>query len=330
VELQDTLPDYVVFGTASASQGTCTHSATEELADGGIVNCNLGRMIAGSQVTVTINVTPRPPAIGKLTNTASVQAHEQDGNPANNEVQVSSVVEEYRGLSLNKSAAPDTPSLKQPFTYTLTLLNCNSENDPLATNVVVTDTLPAGLDFVAVQTDRGTCEEQDRMVRCAIGTLGTCGHITQTAQIAIQVVPNFAIDVVNTAWASSDQTEKPGISDTYTVTVDGPKALMIAPGTLAITVTGNTSMTLDILSQVRHREGQSVHITDASEPAHGTVTINDDGTVTYTPDEGYVGSDSFEVTVTDEDGNSTRVRVEVEVVGQTTGMHWVYLATVLK
>jgi VCBS repeat-containing protein len=143
-------------------------------------------------------------------------------------------------------------------------------------------------------------------------------------------VPNFAIDVVNTAWASSDQTEKPGISDTYTVTVDGPKALMIAPGTLAITVTGNTSMTLDILSQVRHREGQSVHITDASEPAHGTVTINDDGTVTYTPDEGYVGSDSFEVTVTDEDGNSTRVRVEVEVVGQTTGMHWVYLATVLK
>jgi len=49
----------------------------------------------------------------------------------------------------------------------------------------------------------------------------------------------------------------------------------------------------------------------AVAPAHGTVTVGGDGTVTYVPDANYSGGDSFEVVVTDPDGGETRVVVTV-------------------
>ena len=39
--------------------------------------------------------------------------------------------------------------------------------------------------------------------------------------------------------------------------------------------------------------------TITAAPAHGSVQINTDGTYTYTPDEGYIGTDSFTVSVND-------------------------------
>ena len=38
-------------------------------------------------------------------------------------------------------------------------------------------------------------------------------------------------------------------------------------------------------------------------PAHGSITFLGDGTVTYTPDANYVGSDTFSYTVETDDGN---------------------------
>ncbi len=53
--------------------------------------------------------------------------------------------------------------------------------------------------------------------------------------------------------------------------------------------------------------------TKASDPSNGTVTVNADGTWTYTPNTNYVGSDSFTVTVTDEHGDTTVSTVNVTV-----------------
>jgi hypothetical protein len=42
-----------------------------------------------------------------------------------------------------------------------------------------------------------------------------------------------------------------------------------------------------------------------SNPGDGTATVNGDGTVTYTPDTGFVGTDSFSYTVRDQAGNES-------------------------
>ncbi|WP_052676009.1 collagen binding domain-containing protein [Paenibacillus sp. IHBB 10380] len=51
----------------------------------------------------------------------------------------------------------------------------------------------------------------------------------------------------------------------------------------------------------------------SKEPKHGTVSVNPNGSWVYTPDEGYVGKDSFTIIVTDQDGNEEEVLVEVDV-----------------
>ena len=48
-------------------------------------------------------------------------------------------------------------------------------------------------------------------------------------------------------------------------------------------------------------------------PTHGSVTVNEDGTYTYTPDANYNGSDSFTVTVSDGNGGTDIVTVDVTV-----------------
>jgi Bacterial Ig domain len=48
-------------------------------------------------------------------------------------------------------------------------------------------------------------------------------------------------------------------------------------------------------------DGDTLTVTAVTQPANGTVVINDDGTLTYTPDEGFVGDDTFSHTVSDEE-----------------------------
>ena len=69
VSVSDTLPAGVTFGTATASQGTCTELL-------GAVTCDLGSIASGGDATVTITVTPT--AAGTLQNTASVSSTTPD------------------------------------------------------------------------------------------------------------------------------------------------------------------------------------------------------------------------------------------------------------
>jgi PKD repeat protein/DNA/RNA endonuclease G (NUC1) len=71
---------------------------------------------------------------------------------------------------------------------------------------------------------------------------------------------------------------------------------------------------IDILANDTDDDGtitpESVQI--QTEPTKGTVTVNNDGTVTYTPSDRFIGEDSFTYTVQDSDGQSSEP-AEVEV-----------------
>ena len=51
----------------------------------------------------------------------------------------------------------------------------------------------------------------------------------------------------------------------------------------------------------------------ATAPAHGTATVNADGTITYTPAANYHGADSFSYTIGDGNGGSATATVSVTV-----------------
>ncbi|WP_146154560.1 Ig-like domain-containing protein, partial [Chitinophaga ginsengisoli] len=60
-------------------------------------------------------------------------------------------------------------------------------------------------------------------------------------------------------------------------------------------------------------DGDALTFTKATDPAHGSVVVNADGTYTYTPAAGYTGPDSFTITISDGKGGTTTVTVNITV-----------------
>ena len=58
-----------------------------------------------------------------------------------------------------------------------------------------------------------------------------------------------------------------------------------------------------------------------SNPSHGTVTVNPDGTFVYVPTPGYSGTDSFTYRITDADGDTSTATVTITVGGMASGEH---------
>ncbi|MDH5580283.1 MAG: Ig-like domain-containing protein, partial [Bdellovibrionales bacterium] len=61
----------------------------------------------------------------------------------------------------------------------------------------------------------------------------------------------------------------------------------------------NTSRALTILDNDSDPEKTALQVLSATNPSHGTVTVNTDGTITYTPDQDFKGQDSFSYTISD-------------------------------
>ncbi len=60
-------------------------------------------------------------------------------------------------------------------------------------------------------------------------------------------------------------------------------------------------------------DGDPLIFTKSTDPAHGKVVVNSDGTYTYTPNLNYNGSDSFTVTVSDGKGGITTITVNITI-----------------
>ena len=60
-------------------------------------------------------------------------------------------------------------------------------------------------------------------------------------------------------------------------------------------------------------DGDVLTFTKATDPAHGSVVVNMDGTYTYTPAAGYIGTDNFTITISDGQGGTTTVTVDITV-----------------
>ncbi len=83
------------------------------------------------------------------------------------------------------------------------------------------------------------------------------------------------------------------------------------PTTEAVAVTTGVDAAVDV-DLASHIDGVDSAVTATSDPAHGTVELDDD-VATYTPDDGYTGTDSFTYTVTDDLGQTATGTVTVTV-----------------
>ncbi|MCC6075851.1 Ig-like domain-containing protein, partial [Pseudomonas sp. GCM10022188] len=104
----------------------------------------------------------------------------------------------------------------------------------------------------------------------------------------------------------TDAASGESLTRTVTVTVT-PAADLVAVNDTA-TTTEDTPVNGDVSGNDSTSSGGALGFAKASDPAHGSVVVNSDGTYTYTPDANWSGSDSFDYTVTDADSGESLTR----------------------
>jgi hypothetical protein len=105
------------------------------------------------------------------------------------------------------------------------------------------------------------------------------------------------------------------LSNAATVSLDFNAPPVAADDT--VEVFKNTATVIDVLANDTDVDGALVPgtVAIATTPAHGTLKVNADGTVTYTPTSGYLGADAFTYTVRDNDGaTSNAATVDISVI----------------
>ncbi len=167
--MTDTLP----AGVTLVSTAGCAEDGS------GVPTCSLGTVAAGGMASFTISVDIDPSTRGTVTNTASVAASSNDPNPSNNSAAEGTTIDALVDLMLTKEAAPEPLPSGEDLVYTLTVFN---DGPSEATNVVVTDTLPAGVTLISTS---GCAEDPSGVPTCSLGSVapGTSSQYTITVSV---------------------------------------------------------------------------------------------------------------------------------------------------
>jgi uncharacterized repeat protein (TIGR01451 family) len=186
VRLEDVLPTNATFVSATTADGNCTEPAVG--ATGGTVRCNLGDIAPGATDAVEIQVKPTVAAgeAGFVDNTASAE-----GSNTNRARDTERTRVEESGITIEKDDSPDPADVGESLLYKL-----EADNDTsLSQDVNVVDELPDDVEFISVDTNRGSCSESSNVVRCRIDNLAP----GDTATVRIFVEPLEDGTITNTA-----------------------------------------------------------------------------------------------------------------------------------
>jgi uncharacterized repeat protein (TIGR01451 family) len=227
VTFTNTLPAGATPVSATASQGTLVTNATTV---GGV----LGSLSVGTNIIVTVVVSPGIGGAGHLTSVASVAATETDLNPANNTASVNSTANlPTADLGLSQQVSPDPGVAGQKQTYTLAVTN---RGPGAALNTVLTNTLPANLAFVSVTTSSGTSSHQGNTVVCQFGDLAP----NSAASATIVAVPSTIGSFTNSATVSTVSTDLNPIDNSSSLvsSAANPAPIVVPAGALLMAESG--------------------------------------------------------------------------------------------
>ena len=199
VVVTDVLPPEVSFVSAAGPGWDCGEA-------GGTVTCARPTLPPGPGPPITVEATA-PPFATDLFNTANVTTDLPDAVAANDaDSESTTVVDPRADLSILKEDLADPVEAGAVLTYTLAVSNAGPAT---ATNVRVTDVLPAGVSFVGASGDGWECSESEGTVLCSRSAL----PVGAAPGITLEVTaPETAQTLSNTASIAADN-DDPDVAD---------------------------------------------------------------------------------------------------------------------
>ncbi len=237
----------------------------------------IGELASGQSkfIYLRAEVLDQPEPAGDVYNNAvTVIANEPDSFATNDSANAFTTLRQRIDLRTTKVASVASPTLQQPFNWTITVVN-NGPGNSLQTDL--TDALPAGVQVTgAINWTRtlpagsGTCTLAGQNMSCALGQLDATGAVTITVPVRITSYPSGGT-MINTATVDNSPAKTGGVD-----TPGGNNA-----GSSTITVT-RSSLTGTVFED-RDRTGVNGGVPQAagSEPRISGVTITLTGTDAY-------------------------------------------------
>ncbi|MDP9193352.1 MAG: DUF11 domain-containing protein [Acidobacteriota bacterium] len=195
VIVSDTLPASLLFQSITpAATFTCT---TPETGQSGTITCLGGPLANGATANFTLMTTIAPSASGSIVNSAAASTSDSDTVPSNSAGGSAPIVVGTADLSINKTTAATEAPTGSTITYTITVTNNGPDT---ATNVIVSDNLPAGLQFVSATPSQGSCAGTDPFT-CTLGSINNGASATISLQVLVTATSGT---VTNTATVTAD------------------------------------------------------------------------------------------------------------------------------
>lgn len=234
------------------------------LDESGQLVCQLGDLAAGGTTTVDYTVLPDPgAALGTpFENDAFAAAQTPDPNLDDNSATAPFEFERTEAdLAISKTGDADLVA-GGPFSYTITVDNTTGPSN--AQDVVVTDTLPAGLTAVQAQPTQGSCTIAGAVVTCDLGTVSRLSQpvITLTGTVDSGAAPG---PVTNTATVTTSTTDPNADNDTATF-----DSTISTQANLGLTKTADSDPLI-----AGTTVGYTLTVTNAGPSDAGPVTLTD-------------------------------------------------------
>jgi len=195
---------------AAASSASCSLG-------GSIATCSTATVASGASVSYTlVFAIDAATADGTLvTNKTKVDSDTPDSDPSNDTSSVTDPVERQADLTILKDDGTTTVSAGNQLTYTIAYDNLGPSD---ASNVVITDVLPAGVSFDSVSGPG--CAESGGVVTCSIGALAVGAGGTITIVVTVDAGLNPSSQLLNTANIGGDEPDPNLTNNDTEVTTD--------------------------------------------------------------------------------------------------------------
>ena len=221
-------------------------------------------------------------------------------------------------------------------TVTITVAPVN--DDPVAIDDAVVTTEDNAVNVAVLTNDSDVDGDTLSVASATNGSNGTTtveadGTITYTPDADFNGTDSFTYTVSD----GNGGTDTAAVAVTVSPVNDGPDAIDDVAATSV-----DTAVNIGVLGNDGDVDGDTLSVASATNGSNGSTTVEADGTITYTPNASFTGSDSFTYTVSDGNGGTDTATVDVSVsaladivstfdtdlegwtvTGDVTGLQWV-------